>query len=301
MQQNAVGRERHGCRGDGGIYDPTGRDGNADQVIEQRPAQILPHRPAGSSGEPQRLRHPPDAPAGQHRVGTLNGNVCSRAHRDRKIRFRHGRGVVDPVAHHGDAAALVFQACDLCGLFLRLHLEENILDSALSCDAGCRFFLVAGDHPDLQPQCLTGVDSAFRVFAQRIFDPRLYTAFGQGSGFVEYDRINAPSLFHGRSSFEEDPQLRRPSGSRHQGCGRGETQCAGAGDHQHAADRRDRFSPVTGSEQEKPQCKDQRRKRDNRWDEDRGDPIRKALHGSFFTLRAAYKGRHLLQSRILAN
>jgi hypothetical protein len=39
----------------------------------------------------------------EHRsIGSLQGNVCSAAHRDADGGRRQGRSVIDTIAHHGD-------------------------------------------------------------------------------------------------------------------------------------------------------------------------------------------------------
>ena len=75
VQQDKDGRGRHRRRGDRGIDETAGRRRNADQIVDQRPAQVFADDPHRRAREPQRRRHRFDPPAEEHDVRRVNGDV----------------------------------------------------------------------------------------------------------------------------------------------------------------------------------------------------------------------------------
>ena len=86
-EQQAEGRVQHARR-----------DRDADHVVDERPEQVLLHRPHRAARQRDRVRDRAQVAAHERHVRRLDGDVGARADRDADVGLRERRRVVDAVA-----------------------------------------------------------------------------------------------------------------------------------------------------------------------------------------------------------
>ncbi len=80
------------------------------------------------------------------------------------------RGVVDPVADHGDDLAFALQQLDLVGLVVGQDLGEDSIDADAVCNGGGGAEIVTGEHHDLEAEIVHACNGRPRVVLDRVGD-----------------------------------------------------------------------------------------------------------------------------------
>src|SRR5579862_1261192 len=118
-----------------------------------------------------------------------------------------------------------------------------------------------------------GLGDSSRVYGG---DARL--AFGEGSGLVEEDGVDAGKALDALSTFKEDAELRATSDGDGEGCGDGESHGAGAGDDEDG-DSDGEGAADSGGIREGPDDKGQGGDAEDDRNENGADAIGELLHG----------------------
>lgn len=106
MHEHADRAGRHGRGADGRVQHAERRDRDADEVIKQRPRQVLADGADGRARDVKQLRQLLEVAGRQQDARRLDGDVRPAAHGDRAVRHGERRRVVDAVADHADRLAL---------------------------------------------------------------------------------------------------------------------------------------------------------------------------------------------------
>ena len=133
-----------------GIIEPR-RQRDADHVVEKGPEEVLvdvaQHRPA----QADRRGHVGQAALHQHHVRRVDGDVRTGPDGDAGIGPGQGRGVVDAVAHHRQAAQLLEPAHHRF-LAVRQDARDHRVHPGLSADGLRRALVVPRQHDDADAQ-----------------------------------------------------------------------------------------------------------------------------------------------------
>ena len=78
-----------------------------------------------------RRRCSKQAHSDENDVGCLDGDICACPDGDANVRLGQGRGVVDPVPHHGHFLPFLLELPDLGHLVRRQHLRKDFVDAHL--------------------------------------------------------------------------------------------------------------------------------------------------------------------------
>ena len=97
-------------------------------------------------------------------------DIRSRAHRNPDVGSRKRRGVVDPVAGHGDDPTFLPKAFDRLALVLRQNLRLDFSNAELAPNRFGGRAVVAGEHHDADAHCLERAKRIGRRRLDRIGD-----------------------------------------------------------------------------------------------------------------------------------
>ena len=148
QQPEAVADHQHGTAGHRGGGDHrveheaegagkhTRGYGNGDHIVEEGPEQVLVDIPEGGPAQADRRRDVREAAFHHDDVRRVYGHVGARADGDAHVRAGERRGVVDPVADHGDTVPGGLQGLDVGDLILRQGVGADVGDAGLTRDGG---------------------------------------------------------------------------------------------------------------------------------------------------------------------
>eukprot|EP01022_Parablepharisma_sp_SALTPOND_P021550 TRINITY_DN427_c1_g1_i8.p1 TRINITY_DN427_c1_g1~~TRINITY_DN427_c1_g1_i8.p1 ORF type:complete len:1229 (-),score=506.41 TRINITY_DN427_c1_g1_i8:439-4125(-) len=142
-----------------GIEHAQCRQRDADQVVDERPEQVLADLAIGAardvdgvSGQPRVAMHQGDA-------GRLHGHIGAGGHGDADVGGGQRRGIVDAVAdHRHHARAVGTQRVDGGGLVARQHLGAHVADAQFAGHALRSAPVVAAEHDGGNAQPVQGGD-----------------------------------------------------------------------------------------------------------------------------------------------
>jgi hypothetical protein len=111
---------------------------------------------------------PARSPFDKRQAGTLHGDLSARSHGDADIRFGERRGIIDPIAGHGDDAALALQTPHDRILLIGQYIGFHVGDVKFCGNRLCRRAMVPGQHHDAQPLAAQRVERRRRRRFDRI-------------------------------------------------------------------------------------------------------------------------------------
>ena len=152
IRHHGDGGERHGGAGQHRRQQARRGQRNADQVVDEGPAEILPDGAAGLAGDVERGRHEPEVGPHQRDGRRLARDIRARRQRDAEPRGRQRRAVVDAVADEGDrvvvaSAAKAFRAATFSSGSRRARISSMPTAWPMASAAAC---VVAGQHQRAQ-------------------------------------------------------------------------------------------------------------------------------------------------------
>ena len=147
----------------------TGRQRDTDDIIEERPEQILMNIPERRPSEADRRRHIREPTLHQHHIRRIDRDICARTDRDTEIRAGEGRCIVDAVSDHRDTS-LGLQSTDHRFLSIRQDTGDDMCDTSLLCDGLRRFFIIARDHIDVNAHILKFCDGLRGILLDGVRD-----------------------------------------------------------------------------------------------------------------------------------
>lgn len=124
----------------------SGGDGDADDVVEESPEQVLFDVADGGLREFNSSSHIQQIIAHQYDVGRLHSHISACANGNAHIGSCQGRGVVDAIAHHGHLLAALLELADLLLLILRQYLGYHTVYTYLFANGLGGLFMVTGKH-----------------------------------------------------------------------------------------------------------------------------------------------------------
>ena len=161
VQHDADAREAHGRRADHrrkldaeGWIQHASRDGDADDVVDERPEKIFLDVPEHRFRQADRADGVEEVALHEHGVRALDRNVRAGADGDAKIRLRERRRVVDAVADHGDAMAVCLELLHHACFAARQHACDDVIDVHAFAHGLCRARVVAREHDDVDAHLL---------------------------------------------------------------------------------------------------------------------------------------------------
>ena len=105
-----------------------GGDRHAEGVVEEGEGEVLADVGHGGPAEPVARTTPRRSPRTRVMPALSHGDVGAGPHGDADVGLGQRRGVVDPVAGHGDDAALGLEPLDLLGLLVGEHLGADLVE-----------------------------------------------------------------------------------------------------------------------------------------------------------------------------
>ena len=124
----------------------SGGDGDADNVVEEGPKQVLFDIADGGLGEFNGSGHIQQVAAHQHNIGGLHGYIGACTNGNPHIGTGQSRSVVDAIAHHGHLLAALLELADLLLLILRKYLGYHTVYTYLFANGLGGLFMVTGKH-----------------------------------------------------------------------------------------------------------------------------------------------------------
>ena len=121
-------------------------EGNGDQVVGERPADVLPHHPARPAGEATGRGQGLQVPSQQDEIAGEPRKLWGLRERDGDGRGRQRGRVVQAVAHEEDAGARRFPRADPVEFLLEAHSSGGLVETERSSEAFDRFARVAGEE-----------------------------------------------------------------------------------------------------------------------------------------------------------
>lgn len=98
-------------------------------TLSKKAQKRLPDDPHGAAGQADGLHHAQQVAAHEDDVRGLDRHVHPDGHRDSDIGLGQGRGIVQPVAHHGHRLTPLLDPPDLLRLLPRQDLGDHTVDS----------------------------------------------------------------------------------------------------------------------------------------------------------------------------
>ena len=138
-----------------GVQNPGGY-GDAQQVVDEGPEEILPDGAHGAAGKLHGGGDAAHVAGDQRDVSRRQGDVGTAADGDAHVCLRQGRGVVDAVAHHRDALALRLQLFHLRGFMVGHDLGEDGVNAELPRHGLGAAAMVAGEHEHFEAELTQG-------------------------------------------------------------------------------------------------------------------------------------------------
>ena len=138
-------RGNHGVQGYARERERTGRHGDADHIVNERPEQVLLDIAHGRARKRDRRRHIGQVAFHEHDVGAVDSDIGARADRNADIGARQGGSVVHAVSHHGNCSLFLQVANDLF-LTLRQHAGNDVIGADAFLDGVRRALVVAREH-----------------------------------------------------------------------------------------------------------------------------------------------------------
>ena len=132
----------------------SGRDGNAQHVVEEGPEKVLSDDFHGHGRKPDGRNHQAQIVLDESDIARFHRDVGPRSDGDPHVGRGQGRRIVDAVSHHGHQSAFLLDAADFPRLVPRKHLRHDPLDSHLTSDGLRGFLPVPGNHGDFQAHFL---------------------------------------------------------------------------------------------------------------------------------------------------
>ena len=118
---------------EGGIERAGGKR-DAEDVIADRPAEVLAHDAQRGTREAERGRNGFGLGAQQEHVAGFLREIGATAHGDSRIGLGESGGVIDAVADHGDAQAGLLQLANAGQLACRVEACFHLVDAGLLCN-----------------------------------------------------------------------------------------------------------------------------------------------------------------------
>ena len=139
------GGTEHRVQGQAEGDEHTGRQRDADDVVDEGPEQIFVDVAQGNAAQADGGRHVRKPGVHQHHVCRINGNIGACADGDAGIGTGQSRGVVDAIAHHRHLA-VGLQLADDRFLAVRQHACNDLVHTGLPPDGVGSALVVAGEH-----------------------------------------------------------------------------------------------------------------------------------------------------------
>ena len=155
-------RPQHGVQGQSQAAEHTGGNGDADDVVDERPEQVfldVAHHPTGQA---HRLHHILEGGLHEYHIRRIQGDVRPGANGDAHLGTGQRRGIVDAVPHHGHGAGLG-QALYFRRLIRRQHTGAHLVDAHLLGHRLSGARVVAGDQSGLDAQRMESSDGVGAV------------------------------------------------------------------------------------------------------------------------------------------
>ena len=106
---------------------------DADDVVDERPEQILPNHVNRLLAQFYGFRNRQKVVAHQRNLRHIHRHIRSLSYRHAHVGKGQGLGVVDSVAHHRYLLAFVLKFLYQCLLVARQHLALVMLDAGFLC------------------------------------------------------------------------------------------------------------------------------------------------------------------------
>ena len=143
----------------------------ADDVIDERPKEVLFDVAHGGASDEQRVRAGGKAVADKDDVRAFHGGVAASADRHAHVRLRQGGGVVDPVADHEALKSRFLQVFYLRRLVARQYLSDDFAYPRPFCDRAGGKLVVAREHNGAHAHFFQLAADLFRAVFERVGDP----------------------------------------------------------------------------------------------------------------------------------
>lgn len=158
--------------------------GDADNIVDECPAEILMDIADGCPAEPYRRSYVQQTTLHENDIGSIDRDISSRPDGDPDIGLGQSRGIIDAVAHHC-RLSLCAQLPDLLLLSVRQHAGNHFIHAGAPADGFCGHFIVSGQHHNANSHILKLADGFRTVVLQRISygdKPQKLRIPGKGEG-----------------------------------------------------------------------------------------------------------------------
>ena len=288
-----------------------GGEGYADDVVDERPEEILPYHAHGTSTEPYGFGQRHEVVAHQRYLRHVHRHICATTDGNAHIGEGERLRVVDAVAHHSHALAFALKLLHERLLVAWQHLAAIVAYAHLCSPVASRRLLVATHHVHLDASRLQlrhrllGVwlqrFALFERYVRRACEVDVRVRNGERARFVDDDRPNLMQVLQRRRVLYENLLLRSLADAHHERRRRSQSHCAGAGYDEHSHSRENSVRQCGVASYSPPHAEREQRDGSHRRHEHPSGSVYDALHGRLAALRLLNHAYDVRKSCVLAN